>query len=461
MKKLEDWTDEELIQVYDLQKKYVENVINFVRHSDEVQVYNFLQIVPELNSEYDWAEYEKSIFRRNEFIDKFGEELAPQGKYIYGELLNNWHGANTLREVFEEKYQWEFAAAHPASLALFAENQEIARDTYSTEGYEKILNAIPKRLLDTVKETIAEYPKEIAEKAMRETVLGKIFSFQRSALTKHFYANMLEFQKLNNVIDLKSGDTIVGAYDLQMGLLIYQPELRGDSLTETIKNFVDDYNDKEIFKLVYGENTTALLKNAEEEVVQLAGQYDFVHTEEKIPVLENHKICMFGTEEQKLQIPYEHDPFNISEKDYAVIIDTFANKFEREGFSKKYYPNHSGNEEHRRQTYQVIGRFKSEDDIQPQWNIMFEDGKVITAKADEIISSEINERFYGEQFENFGHRPLSECGLQMSNEQLSLSEGKEKISAIINQLKSNGEKINKLKDFLDFESKNLSNAKVR
>lgn len=101
MKKLEDWTDEELIQVYDLQKKYVENVIDFVRHSDEVQVYNFLQIVPELNSEYDWAEYEKSVFRRNEFIDKFGEELAPQGKYIYGELLNNWHGANTLREVFE------------------------------------------------------------------------------------------------------------------------------------------------------------------------------------------------------------------------------------------------------------------------------------------------------------------------------------------------------------------------
>ena len=461
MKKLEDWTDEELIQVYDLQKKYVENVIDFVRHEDEAQVYNFLQIVPELNSEYDWAEYEKSVFRRDEFIDTFGEELAPQGKYIYGELLNNWHGANTLREVFEEKYQWEFAAAHPASLALFAENQEIARDTYSTERYAKILDAIPKRLLAAVKETIAEYPKEIAEKAMREPILGETFSFQRSALTKHFYENMLEFQKVDHVINLKSGDTIVGAYDLQMGLLIYQPDLRGEFLTETIKNFIEDYNDKEIFKLVYGENTTALLKNAEEEVVQLAGQYDFVHTEEKIPVLENHKICMFGTEEQKLQIPYERDPFDISEKDYAVIIDTLANKFEREGFSKKYYPNYNGNEEHRRQSYKVIGRFKSEDDIQPQWNIMFEDGKVITAKADEIISSEINERFYGEQFENFGHRPLSECGLKMSNEQLSLSEGKEKISAIINQLKSNGEKINKLKDFLEFESRNLSNAKFR
>ena len=41
------------------------------------------------------------------------------------------------QRIVEEKYQWEFAAAHPASLALFAENQEIARDTYSTERYEK------------------------------------------------------------------------------------------------------------------------------------------------------------------------------------------------------------------------------------------------------------------------------------------------------------------------------------
>lgn len=461
MKKLENWTDAELIQVYDLQKKYAENVINFVRHADEVQVYNFLQIVPELNSEYDWAEYEKSVFRRDEFIDKYGEELAPQGKYIYGELLNNWHGANTLREVFEEKYQWEFAAAHPASLALFAENKEIARDTYSTERYEKILDAIPKRLLDTVKDTIAEYPKEISEKAMRETILGETFSFQRAELTKHFYENMLEFQKLDHVISAKSGEAIVGAYDLQMGLLIYQPNLRGDFLTETINDFIEERGEKEFFELVYGENATALLKNADEEVLQLAGQYDFVHTEEKIPVLENHKICMFGTEEQKLQIPYERDPFSVAEKDYAVILDTLADKFEREGFSKKYYPNHSGNEEHRRQSYKVIGRFKSEDDIQPQWNIMFEDGKVITAKADEIISSAINERFYGEQFENFGKRPLSECGLKISNEQLSLSEGKEKISAIINQLKSNGEKIGKLKDFLEYERKNLTDTKVR
>ena len=31
----EKWTDEELIQVYELQEKYAEKVIDFVRHGSE------------------------------------------------------------------------------------------------------------------------------------------------------------------------------------------------------------------------------------------------------------------------------------------------------------------------------------------------------------------------------------------------------------------------------------------
>lgn len=85
----------------------------------------------------------------------------------------------------------------------------------------------------------------------------------------------------------------------------------------------------------------------------------------------------------------------------------------------------------------------------------------MTAKADEIISSAINERLYGEQFEKFGKRPLSEVLVLTDNEKLSLSEGKEKILAIINQLQANGENVGKLKDFLEDERRNLSNANVR
>ena len=33
-----DWTDEELILVYDLQKRYAERVVDFVRHGEEEEV---------------------------------------------------------------------------------------------------------------------------------------------------------------------------------------------------------------------------------------------------------------------------------------------------------------------------------------------------------------------------------------------------------------------------------------
>ena len=48
----ERWTDEELIQVYDLQEKYTEKIVDFVRNGEEKDVYDFLQVVPELNSYY-------------------------------------------------------------------------------------------------------------------------------------------------------------------------------------------------------------------------------------------------------------------------------------------------------------------------------------------------------------------------------------------------------------------------
>jgi hypothetical protein len=165
--------------------------------------------------------------------------------------------------------------------------------------------------------------------------------------------------------------------------------------------------------------------------------------------------------EQKLKIPFKNDPFCLSDKDYQIIIEEEAKKYEQEGFSQKYYPSRNGHKEYSNQSYKVVGRVKIENETQPHWNIIFEDGKVITAQADEVISSQINERFYGEQVESFGRRPLAKVLIADDKEKLTFEEGKEKISAIVNQLKLNGESVIKLKDFFEEERKNLSNTNAR
>ena len=144
-----------------------------------------------------------------------------------------------------------------------------------------------------------------------------------------------------------------------------------------------------------------------------------------------------------------------------IILEEVANRCEREGFASKYHPSKDGVAEYYNQPYKVVGRVKSGTELEPQWNIMFGDGKIITARADEIISSAINERLYGRQFEEFGAKPLSEVQISVDNGKMSLSEGKERITAIVHQLRSNGESLSKLKDFLDDERRNLSSANVR
>lgn len=455
---MENLTDEELIQVYDLQEKYAEEVVDFVRHGEENDVYKFLNLIPELHNYDNFTRLEQEIYRKKEFVAEFPQEEIPQGKFVYKDIFENWKGTDSLREIFEEKYLWEFAEGKPEVLAIFAGNKEVAVENYSVERYEKLRNEIPKKLRAKILNLIMKYPKEIEEQAIRTAVFGHTNATNSSALLRYSNENMPEFERLQYITQNQSNDTIVGAYDLQVGLRIYQPELSGKSLTEMIRNFASD---DEFFELVYGEKTAELLRKANEKVLKLASRYDFVNTEEKLSVLENHKICLFGTSEQKLKIPYKSDPFCVSDKDFEIILDELAKKFEREGFSKKYYPSKSGNKNYLKQSYKVIGRVKSENELQPQWNIIFADGKIVTARADEIISSAINERLYGEQFEKFGKRPLSEVLIVGDNEKMSFSEGKEKISAIVKQLKANGESVGKLKDFLEEERRNLSNANVR
>ena len=451
----EKWTDEELIQVYDLQKKYTEKIVDFVRKGDDGDVYKFLQLIPDLNEGY--MHHEQDIFRKSEFINEYGEEKVPQGRYVYKDMFSNWKGADTLREIFEEKYQWEFAEAHPSSLALFAGNKEVALESYSSERYEKMRKEIPYRLMIGVQDLIFEYPKEIQDKACHKAIYGYTNGISSSALWDYRREHMPEFEKLELITEKENANTIVAAYDLQFGITIYNPELRDNYLTSAIRDYAGE---GEIFRLVYGDKSAELLKQADENTIRLARQYDFVHSSERLSVLENHKICLFGTAEEKLKIPYKNDPFCVSDKDYQVILEAVAEKYEREGFSRKYQPNKSGNKEYDNQPYKVVARVKEEIE-QPQWLIVFGDGKIITAKADEIISSAINERLYGEQVENFGTRPLSKASISVGNEKMTLTEGKERISAIIRQLNSNGENSDKLKDFLEEERRNLSKSNVR
>ena len=136
MKELENWTDEELIQVYDLQKSYAEKIVDFVRHGEENDVYKFLNIVPELHSDADFENFEKEIYTKSEYENKYNEKI--QERYIYKDLSGNWKDADNLREIFDEKYLWEFAEAQPADLALFANVKEVALEKYSEASYEKL-----------------------------------------------------------------------------------------------------------------------------------------------------------------------------------------------------------------------------------------------------------------------------------------------------------------------------------
>ena len=448
----EKWTDEELIQVYELQEKYAEAVVDFVRNGKEGDVYKFLQLIPDMNEAY--KHHEQDIFRKRDFISEYGDKEVPQGRYIYKDLFGHWKGSDSLREIFEEKYQWDFAEAHPASIALFSGNKEVALEDYSVERYEKIRKEMPYRLMIRIQDLMLRYPREIRDKACHQAIYGYTNGMSSSALLRYQSEHMPEFERLSYIAGQESMNTIVAAYDLQAGMKIFNPELRGSYLTEAIREYAGD---GEIFQMVYGEKSAELLREADEKTINLARKYNFVDSEERLPVLENHKICLYGTTEQKANM-YRNKSLEVSDKDYQIILEAVAEKYEREGFSRKYQPSKGGNKEYDNQPYKVVTRIKT-DIEQPQWLIMFGDGKIVKAKANEIISSEINERIFGEQVENFGKRPLSEASIGYGNEKLSLKEGTERISAIVHQLQANGEKIGKLKDFLEDERKNLSRSR--
>lgn len=62
-------------------------------------------------------------------------------------------------------------------------------------------------------------------------------------------------------------DTIVAAYDLQACMIIHNLELRDNYLMGTIRDYVGN---GELFRLVYGEKSANLLKQADEKTIRLA-----------------------------------------------------------------------------------------------------------------------------------------------------------------------------------------------
>ena len=455
-----DWTDEELILVYDLQKRYAERVVDFVRHGEEDEVKQLLKVLPELHYSGDYEIIGTEIYLSSDMEEEVEKLGLRDNKYIYKSMFDKWKGADSLREIFEENYQIAVEEGRPEVIALFAGNEEKAIEEYTKEGYEKLKKEIPRRLMYEVESAINQCPKRIREKAMEEGVYGYVDIINRRALTEYRNAKMPEFEKIKDVTQNETAETIVAAYDLQMGLKMYHSDLRGKMMREAIRYYQCE---EEVFEILYGRKATEILRSADEKTIRLAKKFDFVNTEEKLPILENHKICMYGTLEQKIRIPYKNDPFCVSEKDYQRIIEAEAEISEREGFSTKYYPSKNGNKEYEKQPYKVIGRYQSKEDTenQPQWNIVFEDGKIITAKADEIIPSAIHERMYGRKWNDLPKRKLSEATMRKEEGKLTLKEGSEKISAIINQLQKNGEKSSKLKELLERERKSLSSTNVR
>ena len=55
---------------YDLQEKYTEKIVDFVRHADENEVYKFLQTISELHSYDDFKILDKEIYFKSKLFEE-------------------------------------------------------------------------------------------------------------------------------------------------------------------------------------------------------------------------------------------------------------------------------------------------------------------------------------------------------------------------------------------------------
>ena len=470
----QDWTDEELCQVYDLQHGYEKVLIDFVRHEEQIEVSDLLGVLPELYA-YDEESAKPYFFRSNEISPETAAlwGLTPKTAtlwdlredyqdhdFIYRDTNGQYKTADDLREVFEGTFQYELGIARPEILALLGNNYQEAQKTYSRESFDHIRVLLPERFLRKMNRMMEEFPEDIRQKAMQTEVYGYTSMMNRMALTIHANEQETATEKFERVTERQNADDIVAAYDLQMQLTQAAPELSGDILTETVRTFRFD---PERIRNRYGSKVFGVLKNAKEEALDMATKVDFVHTEERLPVLENHKTCLFGTEEEKIALYLREDSFAVSNQDAKAILDTLTDHYEKEGFAQRYVPLKGDPLHFADKTFKVVGRsLPDAKDYLPHWEIDLGDGKLIRASADEIIPSAIPELQRRLYLPDPTPRKLEEAVLQPEERKsVTRKEAEKKLSQLLQEFQKSGVKVNGIMELLNSAGRKLQAAQGR
>lgn len=457
------WTSEELCQVYDLQKGLDETILNFIRYDREQDVMDFLAILPQLYG-YSGKAAEPYFFRSEDVSLEtavswgIGEAEAKKHDYIYRDFFGKFKTADDLREVYEGTLQNEIGFPHPEILALAAGNYELAKEGYSREEYDALRACMPEAFQHKMDILLAKFPEDIRKKAMQGEVYGCTGIINRTALYAHRNKNLTEYERVQEATEQASSDDIVAAYDLQMRLSEAVPELSDESMTRAVREFCS-WPDS--FRVQFGSKAYNAIAGSGDDALDVACNVDLVHTKEKVPAVENHKICLYGTKEQIMAIPYDDCAYEVSEQDAKVYLGVLADCYEREGFSQRYVARDKENVEYLGQPYQVIGRAKPNVAVEvPEWNIAFEDGNIIKANAYEVIPSKIPDVMKELYLPDPTPRKLEEATLPLTERPvLTRKEAESKLRDLLKDFRRSGVKATAIRDLLDRAGRSVGSVR--
>ena len=458
------WTNEELCQVYDLQHGYEKVLVDFVRHEASVEVNSLMGVLPLLYG-YEGTALEPNLFQSSDVSPetaaewKLGEDYQDHD-YIYRDVSDEYKTADDLREVSEGTFQHELGVAHPEILAVLGNDYPKAKEHYSRERFNRIRATLPERFQRRMDKLMENYPEDIREKAMETEVYGCVGVINRTELYDHARQQETEHERCQNITEREDSDTIVAAYDLQMKLTEAVPGLSGADLTETVHDF--HYDPEEVRKC-YGSKAYRALNAVGDEVREMASKVDFVHTEERLPVLENHKICLYGTEEEKIALYLRDSCLEIANSDAKALFEVLTDHYEKEGFARRYVPMKGDPLHFADKTFKVIGRAVPEArDFLPHWEIDLGDGKPVRASANEIISSAIPELQRRLYLPDPTPRKLEEAVLQPEERKsVTRKEAEKKLSQLLQEFQKSGVKANGIMELLNSAGRKLQAAQGR
>ena len=460
----QDWTDEELCQVYDIQHGYEKVLVDFVRHEDSVEVNSLMGVLP-LLYDYEGTALEPNFFQSRDISPETAADWKLREDYrdhdfIYRDISDEYKTADDLREVFEGTFQHELGIAHPEILAVLGNDNAKAKEHYSRERFDRIRATLPERFQRRMDRLMENFPEDIREKAMEAEVYGCVGVISRSGLSLHAHQQETEYERFQNVTEREDSDTIIAAYDLQMKLTEAVPGLSGKDLTEAVHTF---YYDPEEVRSRYGSKAYRALKAVGEEVREMASKMDFVHTEERLPVLENHKICLYGTEEEKIALYLRDSCLEIANSDAKALFEVLTDHYEKEGFAQRYVPMKGDPLHFADKTFNVLGRSVPEaKDFLPHWEIDLGDGKPVRASANEIIPSAIPELQRRLYLPDPTPRKLEEAVLQPEERKsVTRKEAEKKLSQLLQEFQKSGVKANGIMELLNSAGRKLQAAQGR